>query len=92
MNDPIKSIALTIAGEKQLAADKIARNRATFGEAPQLRKPSWIRVRIPPGNAVAQLKAKLRENRLVTVCEEASCRHHPRHAPALRGDHLGGPR
>jgi lipoic acid synthetase len=38
-----------------------------------LRKPSWIRVRIPAGNAVARLKAKLRENRLVTVCEEASC-------------------
>ena len=30
-------------------------------------------MRIPPGNAVAKLKAKLRENRLVTVCEEASC-------------------
>lgn len=73
MNEPLKTIPLTIAGEKQVAADKIARNRATFGDAPQLRKPSWIRVRIPPGNAVAQLKAKLRENRLVTVCEEASC-------------------
>ena len=36
--------------------------------------PSWIRVRIPPGNAVAKLKAKLRENRLVTVCEEAAAR------------------
>jgi len=30
-------------------------------------------VRIPPGNAVAKLKSKLRANRLVTVCEEASC-------------------
>ena len=68
-----RTIPLTVAVDKQLGEDKIARNRAGFAEAPLLRKPSWIRVRIPPGNAVAQLKAKLRENRLVTVCEEASC-------------------
>jgi lipoic acid synthetase len=73
MNDSIKSIPLTVVGEKQLGNDKIARNRAGFADAPVLRKPAWIRVRIPPGNAVSQLKAKLRENRLVTVCEEASC-------------------
>ncbi|HET7779631.1 MAG TPA: lipoyl synthase [Rudaea sp.] len=61
-------------GDKQLGEDKIARNRAGFDpSAPVLRKPSWIRVRIPPGNAVARLKSKLRANRLVTVCEEASC-------------------
>jgi lipoic acid synthetase len=61
-------------GDKQLGGDKIARNRAEFDpSAPVLRKPSWIRVRIPPGNAVARLKSKLRANRLVTVCEEASC-------------------
>ena len=73
MNDSNKTIPLTVVGEKQLGGDKIARNRAGFADAPALRKPAWIRVRIPPGNAVAQLKAKLRENRLVTVCEEASC-------------------
>ena len=73
MNEPIKTIPLTVVGEKQLGGNKIARNRAGFADAPTLRKPAWIRVRIPPGNAVAQLKAKLRENRLVTVCEEASC-------------------
>ncbi|HUD42625.1 MAG TPA: lipoyl synthase [Dokdonella sp.] len=68
-----KTIPLTVVGEKQLGEDKIARNRAGFAEAPVLRKPSWIRVRIPPGNAVAKLKSQLRANRLVTVCEEASC-------------------
>jgi lipoyl synthase len=68
-----KAIPLVVVGEKQLGEDKIARNRAVFDAAPKLRKPDWIRVRIPPGNAVAKLKAKLRENRLVTVCEEASC-------------------
>jgi lipoic acid synthetase len=75
ISDPIKTIPLTVveAPAKELGEDKIARNRANFADAPVLRKPSWIRVRIPPGNAVAKLKAKLRENRLVTVCEEASC-------------------
>ena len=74
-SEPVKTIPLTVVDnvDKQLGEDKIARNRANFADAPILRKPSWIRVRIPPGNAVAKLKAKLRENRLVTVCEEASC-------------------
>ncbi|MFN9739125.1 MAG: lipoyl synthase [Pseudomonadota bacterium] len=78
---PEKSIPLSVLdaaalapGDKQLAADKIARNPVTFDPArPALRKPSWIRVRIPPGNAVADLKKQLRKNALVTVCEEASC-------------------
>ena len=60
-------------GVRQVAGDKIARSPVQFADAPVLRKPSWIRVRIPSGNSVANLKAKLRENRLVTVCEEASC-------------------
>jgi lipoic acid synthetase len=61
-------------GAKQLAADKIARNPVTFDPTrPLLRKPAWIRVRIPAGNAVAELKTRLRHNGLVTVCEEASC-------------------
>ncbi len=63
-----------VEGVKQLGGDKIGRSPVTFDEnAPTLRKPSWIRVRIPAGNAVAKLKSKLRENHLVTVCEEASC-------------------
>ncbi|KAB7767822.1 lipoyl synthase [Xanthomonas maliensis] len=60
-------------GVKQIGGDKIQRSPVQFVDAPVLRKPSWIRVRIPSGNAVQNLKAKLRENRLVTVCEEASC-------------------
>ncbi|KPL49185.1 lipoyl synthase [Xanthomonas axonopodis] len=60
-------------GVKQIGGDKINRSPVQFVDVPVLRKPSWIRVRIPSGNAVQNLKAKLRENRLVTVCEEASC-------------------
>ena len=59
---------------KQAGADKIARNTAKFdSNAETLRKPPWIRVRLPRGNAVERLKANLRESSLVTVCEEASC-------------------
>ncbi len=71
---PIVVLAPLQEGVKQMGEDKIARSPVKFDEsAPVLRKPSWIRVRIPAGNAVAKLKSKLRENRLVTVCEEASC-------------------
>jgi len=38
-----------------------------------LRKPLWIRARSPANPAVGRLKDVLRENRLHTVCEEASC-------------------
>jgi len=70
---PAAAPASLEAGAKQLAGDKIARSPVEFVDAPVLRKPSWIRVRIPSNGAVAALKAKLRKNRLVTVCEEASC-------------------
>lgn len=62
------------AGAKEVGADKLTRNTAKFdSQAPVLRKPPWIRVRLPSGNAVADLKSRLRDNHLVTVCEEASC-------------------
>ena len=71
---PISVVAGAPAVDKQLGNDKIGLNRAGFDTAvPTLRKPSWIRVRLPQGNAVQQLKARLRDNSLVTVCEEASC-------------------
>ena len=69
-----KIIPALVVGEKQVGGNKIARNPVTFdAERPSLRKPSWIRVRLPSGNSVERLKATLREAKLVTVCEEASC-------------------
>jgi len=68
-----REIPLMVMGEKQLGEGKIGRSPVQFENAPILRKPSWIRVRLPSGNAVQQLKSRLRENALVTVCEEASC-------------------
>lgn len=38
-----------------------------------LRKPSWIRVRSPNSQRYQEVKHLLRENKLHTVCEEASC-------------------
>jgi lipoic acid synthetase len=38
-----------------------------------LRKPSWIRVRSSNSQKYLEVKRLLRENRLHTVCEEASC-------------------
>lgn len=71
---PIRITLPKDPGAKELGADKLARNTARFDQdAPVLRKPPWIRVRLPSGNAVADLKSRLRENSLVTVCEEATC-------------------
>ena len=72
-------IPIRVAGSKEpvsreLGADKMARNTAQFDpQAPRLRKPPWIRVRLPSGSAVQELKSKLRQRELVTVCEEATC-------------------
>lgn len=38
-----------------------------------LRKPDWIRIRLPSGDKINQIKQSLRENSLHTVCEEAAC-------------------
>ena len=38
-----------------------------------LRKPEWIRVRAGGGERFAAVKRALREAKLRTVCEEASC-------------------
>lgn len=59
---------------KQRGAEKLARIPVKIEPTVSpLRKPDWIRIRIPTTPAVANLKKILRENRLVTVCEEASC-------------------
>ena len=39
----------------------------------QPKKPAWIRVKAPGGEAYNQTRRIMRDNRLVTVCEEAGC-------------------
>jgi len=42
-------------------------------DTPVLRKPDWIRVRAPGSAEWAETRDIVRENKLVTVCEEAGC-------------------
>lgn len=42
-------------------------------EGPLPKKPGWIRARAPTHPRVQELKKLMREHRLYTVCEEASC-------------------
>ncbi len=60
--------------KKQRGAEKLARIPIKIEPTLNpLRKPDWIRIRIPSTPAVSDLKKILRDNKLVTVCEEASC-------------------
>jgi len=42
-------------------------------DTPILRKPNWLRVKAPGSPVYAETKAIVKENNLVTVCEEAAC-------------------
>jgi lipoic acid synthetase len=65
-------------GVKLRGADKLAAIGVRV-EAPAARerKPPWIRVRLPAGDAIARVKRMLRDNHLHTVCEEAACPNLP---------------
>ena len=60
---------------KQKSAEKTARIPIKIVPIDQvLKKPDWIRVKAASNNSrFAEIKKILRENELVTVCEEASC-------------------
>src|SRR6185312_10176492 len=47
--------------------------KANRPDTPILSKPAWIRVKAPGSAQRAETKRIVRENKLVTVCEEASC-------------------
>ena len=47
--------------------------KANRPETPILRKPDWIRVKAPGSPIYAETQKIVRENKLVTVCEEAGC-------------------
>ena len=47
--------------------------KANRPETPLLRKPEWIRVKAPGSAIYAETQKIVRENKLVTVCEEAGC-------------------
>jgi lipoic acid synthetase len=57
----------------QTGADKTARNPVKIIPIAALKKPDWIRVKAGNSQTFYEVKRKLRENGLHTVCEEASC-------------------
>ena len=59
---------------KQKAAAKLSRIPVKVQSAEVLKKPDWIRVKAgSPSTRFYEIKDILRSNKLVTVCEEASC-------------------
>jgi len=47
--------------------------KANRPDTPVLRKPSWIRVKAPGGGDYQETMDIIRENNIVTVCQEAGC-------------------
>lgn len=63
-----------VAGVKQTGAEKVARIPIKITKTEVMpRKPAWIRAKAPTHPNVKRLKKVLREQKLFTVCEEASC-------------------
>ncbi len=59
---------------KQTGKEKTARNPVKIVPLQErLRKPEWIRVKSGSGQGYHDVKRMLREHKLHTVCEEASC-------------------
>ncbi|MDE1982242.1 MAG: lipoyl synthase [Betaproteobacteria bacterium] len=58
---------------KEKGAQKTARIPIKIEPQPPLRKPEWIRVRTASSPRFSEIKSILRENKLHSVCEEASC-------------------
>ena len=75
MTSPTDSLAVpaNAAGVKQKGDAKTSRIPIKVVAAERLRKPDWIRVRAASSPRYNEIKAILREHRLHTVCEEASC-------------------
>jgi lipoic acid synthetase len=77
MNDASDNTTSNAAGVKHKGEAKtarvFARHAITLVAAEPLRKPAWIRVRAPSSPRFLEIKEILREHRLHTVCEEASC-------------------
>ena len=73
-NSPDVATPAYDASAKQKAQAKTSRIPIKIVPAEQLKKPDWIRVRAAlPSSRFYEIKQILREHKLHTVCEEASC-------------------
>lgn len=71
---PVKRTRRLQQGEKLRSADKVERIPVkVIATENYLRKPSWLKIRISSSPKVQRIKDILREHKLSTVCEEASC-------------------
>lgn len=71
---PVKRTRRIAQGEKLRDADKVERIPVkVIASDAVLRKPDWIRVRVPASAEVDRIKKMLRKSNLSTVCEEANC-------------------
>jgi lipoic acid synthetase len=74
MSDPVDTAPPSnAAGVKHKGGAKTSRIPIKVVATEPLRKPEWIRVRAGSSPRFFEIKAILREHRLHTVCEEASC-------------------
>ena len=71
--DKATNPASNAAGVKHKGDAKTARIPIKIVPAERLKKPDWIRVRAPSSPRFGEVKKILREHKLHTVCEEASC-------------------
>ena len=63
-----------IEGEKLRGAEKVALIPVkVIPTVDLLKKPDWIRVKIPASPQISHIKDTLRKHKLASVCEEASC-------------------
>ncbi len=64
---------VALAAEDPKAPSLRHPEKAHRPDNPIQRKPAWIRVKAPTHPVYHETRALMRENRLVTVCEEAAC-------------------
>ena len=73
MDKAVPAPSPDITGIKQTGQAKMARIPIKVVHAEPLRKPDWIRVKVSSSPRFQEVKALLRERKLHSVCEEASC-------------------
>lgn len=68
--------AQAVQGVKLRGADKLARipiKVIPTEKADMLKKPSWLKVKLPASPEISRIKQRLRAHKLSSVCEEAAC-------------------
>ena len=76
MSDPkdINAPSRTTPETHQRGSEKLARIPIKVEQTTVMpRKPDWIRVKMPSGERVNEIKKILRQSKLSSVCEEAAC-------------------